>query len=122
MYDGWLEAHRRGHIGRPAADELPAQPNDPALPELRERLKNTFPLFGDDMMMTGAIGEWPAPGDGVGATRPVWQDATGSSRRRGWRNTNRNLALAALQAQLTAYEQLAPRASTSRACAGRCIT
>ena len=41
--------------------------NDINLPELKERLKNQFQLFGDDMMMTGGIGEWGAPGDGVGA-------------------------------------------------------
>ena len=35
--------------------------NDPALPELKERLRNQFQFFGDDMMMTGSIGEWAAP-------------------------------------------------------------
>ena len=35
--------------------------NDPELPELKERLRNQFQFFGDDMMMTGAIGEWAAP-------------------------------------------------------------
>src|SRR5436190_10982499 len=31
------------------------------LPELRERLKNSQQFFGDDMIRTGAIGEWGAP-------------------------------------------------------------
>src|SRR6185295_13111964 len=34
---------------------------DHQLPELRERLKNQFQFFGDDMVRTGAIGEWAAP-------------------------------------------------------------
>ena len=107
MYDGWLEAHRRGlSVVRLQTNFLHNNP-DPALTELRERLKNTFPLFGDDMMMTGAIGEWPAPGDGVGANAAVWQEANRLVAQAGWRNTNRNLSLAVLQAQLTFYEQLA---------------
>jgi predicted amidohydrolase YtcJ len=107
MYDGWLEAHRRElSVVRLQMNFLHNNP-DPALTELRERLKNTFPLFGDDMMMTGAIGEWPAPGDGVGANAAVWQEANRLVAQAGWRCTNRNLSLAVLQAQLTAYEQLA---------------
>src|SRR5207247_4359591 len=31
---------------------------DPALPELVQRLKNQFQFFGDDMVRTGAIGEF----------------------------------------------------------------
>ena len=69
MYDAWLALHaedrtlirlqinflhNQGFI--PALGDL-----DHQLPELRERLKNQFPFFGDDMLRTGAIGEWAAP-------------------------------------------------------------
>ena len=69
MYDAWLALN--------AADEtlIRLQINflhnqgvltalgdlDHQLPELRERLKNQFQFFGDDMVRTGAIGEWAAP-------------------------------------------------------------
>jgi hypothetical protein len=36
---------------------------DPELPELKERLRNQFQYFRDDMMQTGGIGEWAAPID-----------------------------------------------------------
>lgn len=69
MYDAWLALqreckafvrlqinflHNQGHI--PALGGLENQ-----LPELRERLKNQFQFFGDDLLRTGAIGEWAAP-------------------------------------------------------------
>ena len=69
MYDAWLALHaedralirlqinflhNQGFI--PALGDL-----DHQLPELRERLKNQFPFFGDGMVRTGAIGEWAAP-------------------------------------------------------------
>jgi hypothetical protein len=47
-----------------------AEPEGPCA-ELKERLRNQFQFFGDDMMMTGAIGEWAAP-LGSGA---VWREA-----------------------------------------------
>src|SRR5687767_3326715 len=69
MYDAWLALHREGR------DFVRLQINflhnqgfitelgdlDHQLPELRERLKNQFPNFGDHMLRTGGIGEWAAP-------------------------------------------------------------
>src|SRR5678815_1175088 len=55
MYDSWIEMHRRGKaIVRMQMNFLQNQ-NDPALPELHERLRNQFQYFGDDMLMTGSI-------------------------------------------------------------------
>ena len=64
--------------------------NDPALPELKERLRNQFQFFGDDMMMTGAIGEWAAPL----ASGAVWtrSAATGRPGRVAQRKRVQNLA------------------------------
>ena len=59
MTRGWLSPRRpRDHS---PADEFLQNQNDPQLPELKERLKNSFQYFGDDMLMTGGIGEWAAP-------------------------------------------------------------
>ena len=61
MYDSWLSLHREGKtIIRLQMNFLQNQ-SDPQLPELKEGLRNSFQFFGDDMMMTGAIGEWAAP-------------------------------------------------------------
>jgi predicted amidohydrolase YtcJ len=104
MYDGWLAAHRNGKSLIRLQTNFLHNQNDINLPELKERLKNSFQLFGDEMMMTGGIGEWGAPGDGVGA---VWIEAQKVIAAAGWRNTNRNLTLASLQAEIAGYEQIA---------------
>ena len=93
MYDPWLALHREGKtIVRLQMNFLQNQ-NDPALPELKERLRNQFQFFGDDMMMTGAIGEWAAPL----ASGAVWREAQRLVAQAGWRNENsvQNLAGAA---------------------------
>jgi predicted amidohydrolase YtcJ len=73
---------------------------DPALPELKERLRNQFQFFGDDMLMTGSIGEWAAPL----ASGPVWREAQRLVAQAGWRNENSVQNLAALRQVVEAYE------------------
>ncbi len=100
MYDSWLALHREGKsIIRLQMNFLQNQ-NDPALPELKERLRNQFQFFGDDMMMTGSIGEWAAP-LGAGA---VWREAQRLVAEAGWRNENSVQNLAGLQQVVEAYE------------------
>jgi predicted amidohydrolase YtcJ len=63
---------------------------DPSLPELTARLKNSFPFFGNDMMRTGAIGEFTGGGfQGMGT--PLWLEATKRVAKAGWRNENHSL-------------------------------
>jgi predicted amidohydrolase YtcJ len=100
MYDSWLALHREGKaIVRLQMNFLQNQ-NDPALPELKERLRNQFQFFGDDMMMTGAIGEWAAPL----ASGAVWREAQRLVAQAGWRNENSVQDLAALTQVVEAYE------------------
>jgi predicted amidohydrolase YtcJ len=102
MYDSWLALHREGKsIVRLQMNFLQNQ-NDPALPELKERLRNQFQFFGDDMMMTGSIGEWAAP-LGAGA---VWREAQRLVAEAGWRNENSVQNLAGLQQVVEAYEDV----------------
>ena len=102
MYDAWLSLHREGKsIVRLQTNFLQNQ-NDPALPELKERLRNQFQFFGDDMMMTGAIGEWAAP-LGAGA---VWEEAQRLVAQAGWRNENAVQNLAGLTQVVNAYEKV----------------
>jgi predicted amidohydrolase YtcJ len=100
MYDPWLELYREGKaIIRLQTNFLQNQ-TDPALPELKERLRNNFPFFGDDMFRTGAIGEWAAPL----TAGPVWQEAQRLVAQAGWRNENAVQNLAGLRQVTEAYE------------------
>jgi predicted amidohydrolase YtcJ len=100
MYDSWLALHREGKtIIRLQMNFLQNQ-NDPALPELRERLRNQFQFFGDDMLMTGSIGEWAAPL----ASGAVWREAQRLVAEAGWRNENSVQNLAGLTQVVEAYE------------------
>ncbi|MPZ60804.1 MAG: amidohydrolase family protein [Propionibacteriales bacterium] len=84
MYDPLLHLHRNGETSIRMEFNFLHNQSDPELPELRERLKNQFQFFGDDMMRTGAIGEWAAPisaGD-------VWFEAQRVVAEAGWRNEN----------------------------------
>jgi predicted amidohydrolase YtcJ len=100
MYDSWLALHRQGKaIVRLQMNFLQNQ-SDPALPELKERLRNQFHFFGDDMMMTGGIGEWAAPL----ASGAVWREAQRLVGQAGWRNENSVQDLAALTQVVEAYE------------------
>ncbi len=105
MYDAYLALHAEGQAftrlqmnflhnqGYIAALDRPGQPVPDLgaqLPELRERLKNQFQFFGDDMVRTGAIGEWGAPF--AAPTNPngyaVWLEAQRLCAKARWRNEN----------------------------------
>ncbi|MEV5413806.1 amidohydrolase family protein [Thermopolyspora sp. NPDC052614] len=101
MYDSWLALHREGRTFIRLQMNFLHNQNDINLPELTQRLNNQFQLFGDDLMMTGGIGEWGAPGDGSG---PAWTKAQQLIAQAGWRNTNRALNLAQLEAEIAGYE------------------
>ncbi|HEV8621158.1 MAG TPA: amidohydrolase family protein [Nitrospiraceae bacterium] len=102
MYDSWMSLHREGKaIIRLQMNFLQNQ-SDPDLPELKERLRNQFQFFGDDMMMTGSIGEWAAP-LGSGA---VWAEAQRLVAQAGWRNENSVQNLAGLTQVVEAYEKV----------------
>jgi hypothetical protein len=100
MYDAWIALHREGRSTIRLQMNFLQNQNDPALPELKERLRNSFQFFGDDMLMTGSIGEWAAPlGSG-----PVWQEAQRLVAEAGWRNENSVQNLAGLRQVVEAYE------------------
>jgi len=101
MYDAWLALHAEGRAfvrlqmnflhNQGFIAELGAE-IEKQLPELRERLKNQFQFFGDDMLRTGAIGEWAAPF--VASTSAnqdgyrVWLEAQRLCAKARWRNEN----------------------------------
>jgi predicted amidohydrolase YtcJ len=100
MYDAWLSLHSEGRtIVRLQMNFLQNQA-DPQLPELKERLRNQFQFFGDDMLRTGAIGEWAAPLN----SGAVWTEAQHLVGQAGWRNENAVQNLAGLKQVVEAYE------------------
>jgi predicted amidohydrolase YtcJ len=115
MYDAWLALQHEGEaFVRLQTNFLHNQGNIPELgglenqlPELRERLKNQFPFFGDDLLRTGAIGEWAAP-FALQATNPtgyeVWFEAQRLVAQAGWRNENAQSSVAGIQQVVEAYE------------------
>ena len=102
MYDSWLALHADGEtIVRLEMNFLSNQA-DPALPELKERLRNQFQFFGDDMMRTGSIGEWAAPLN----SGAVWQEAQRLVAEAQWRNENSVHDIAGLTQVVDAWEPL----------------
>src|SRR5262245_54509696 len=85
---------------------------DKQLPELRERLKNQFPFFGDDMVRTGGIGEWAAPF--ALPTSPdnyaVWYESQRLVAKARWRNENAQAgsptSAAAIEQVVATYEAM----------------
>jgi predicted amidohydrolase YtcJ len=100
MYDSWLALRREEKtIVRLQMNFLQNQ-SDPELPELKERLRNQFQFFGDDMLMTGSIGEWAAPL----ASGEAWRRSQRLVAEAGWRNENSVQNLAGLTQVVDAYE------------------
>jgi hypothetical protein len=110
MYDPWLALHREGKaFVRLQMNFLHNQGNIPALgglenqlPELKERLRNQFQFFGDDMLMTWSSGELATPID-AGA---VWFEAQRLVAQARWRNENSVGSLAQLAQVVDAYEKV----------------
>jgi predicted amidohydrolase YtcJ len=100
MYDSWHAVHREGRALIRLQMNFLHNQSDPELPELKERLRNQFQFFGDDMMMTGGIGEWAAPL----ASGAAWRESQRLVAAAGWRNENSAGNLAALAQITEAYE------------------
>jgi hypothetical protein len=116
MYDAWIALHAEDRtLVRLQINFLHNQGFIPELgsdiskqlPELRERLKNQFQFFGDDMLRTGGIGEWAAPFAAPTNANgyAVWLEAQRLCAQARWRNENSqagNIATAAGSAPNTA--------------------
>ena len=71
-------------------------PNDPTLPTLSQRLKNSLPFFGNDWIRSGGIGEFT--GGGVNGLRAIAAA--------GWRAEDHTLNLASFQALVESREMV----------------
>jgi predicted amidohydrolase YtcJ len=71
-------------------------PDDPRLPTLSQRLKNSFPFFGNDWIRSGGIGEFT--GGGVNGLRAIAAA--------GWRAEDHTLNLASFQSLVESREMV----------------
>ena len=121
MYDAWLQLHREERtLIRLQINFLHNQgfiaalgsSIDSQLPELRERLKNQFPFFGDGMVRTGGIGEWAAPFALPSSpdNYAVWHEAQRLVAKARWRNENAQAGTptssAAIEQVVSTYEAM----------------
>jgi len=69
LRDSWNVLHNEGRMTMRVQMDFTcfAERDDNAM--LKEYLRNSLPYFGDDMLRTGGIGEWPAPQAAVEQTR-----------------------------------------------------
>jgi hypothetical protein len=78
------------------------QDSTPDLPTLSERLKNAYKFFGDDMVRTGAIGEFIAAIGTEGSSTFV--EAAKRVARAGWRAEVHSLSPTDFQQEIQAFE------------------
>lgn len=77
------------------------QDTDITVPTLQQRLLNTFPFFGNDMVRTGAIGEFIAANYFGG---PVFMAAARRAAEAGWRVEVHSLNATDFQSEIQAFE------------------
>jgi hypothetical protein len=90
MHAPFLSLNAKGALPARVRLNFLEEDEDPSLPTLRARLLNSFPFFGDDMLKTGAIGEFTAQTI-FEEGGPVWLAGTRLVAQARWRNENHSL-------------------------------
>jgi len=110
MHRPFFELHAQGKL--PARIRINFLHTDlsPEVPTLRERLRNTFPEFGDEWIRTLGIGEFTArdPFDLFAYAEPseAWRVGTRLVAAAGWRNENHSLTRTDFQALIRGWEEV----------------
>jgi predicted amidohydrolase YtcJ len=99
MHQPFLALHAEGKLNARVQINFLHMESDPNLPGLKERLKNQFQFFGDDVLMTGAIGEFLAQGVG-----PSFVEAARLVAQAGWRAESHSLSTSDFMSEISAYE------------------
>ena len=100
----FVALHREGRLPARLRINYLHQDDTPELTTLRERVKNTIPFFGDDMIRTGGIGEFIAGGK-------AFQDAAKLLARAGWRAEVHSLSQKDFIQEIQDYEAAHKEAS-----------
>jgi hypothetical protein len=100
----FLALHAEGRLPARLQINFLHQDSTPELTTLRERVRNTFPFFGDDMVRTGGIGEF------IGGPK-AFRDAAIFLARSGWRAEVHSLGRTDFQQEIQDYEAAHKEAS-----------
>ena len=100
MNEPFIALHHQGKLPARLRINFLHQDSTPELLTLNERLRNSFPFFGDDMLRTGGIGEFIA---GFGANSPMTAAAKLIAKAR-WRAEVHSLSATDFQQEIEAYE------------------
>jgi predicted amidohydrolase YtcJ len=94
----FLALHEEGKLPARLRINFLHQDETPDLPTLRERVRNSFPFFGDDMVRTGGIGEF------IAANPKVFPEAARLLARERWRAEVHSLSRTDFQQEIQDYE------------------
>jgi predicted amidohydrolase YtcJ len=100
-YDAFQALHHEGKLSIRLRVNFLHLETDPNLPELKARLLNIFPEFGDDMMKVIGIGEFTANGLG-----DVWLDANHRVAQAGFINQVHSIFRDDFQTEIAGWEQV----------------
>jgi hypothetical protein len=108
MYNPFLDVHADGDLPARMRVNFLYMDQDPDSVALSNRLANAFPFFGDDMLRTGAIGEFfaPDPSDPIGsgsAANLRWLEAGMKVAQAGWRAENHSLSATDFKAEIDGF-------------------
>ena len=101
MHQPFLSLHATGALPARLRINFLHQDATPELVTLNERLRNSFPFFGDDLVRTGGIGEFIA--GGFGPNSPMVAAAKLIAKAK-WRAETHSLSAMDFQQEIQAYE------------------
>jgi hypothetical protein len=99
MHLPFIELHHMDKLKARVQINFLHMESDPNLPQLQDRLRNQFQFFGDDVLMTGSIGEFIAQGVG-----PTFTQAARLVAQAGWRAETHSLSTTDFMSEISAYE------------------
>lgn len=106
-YDALLALYEEGALINRIRLNFLHMEADPATPELRARLLNVFPDYGDDMLRIVGIGEFTAGTSAIiGEATEEWRSGTRLVAEAGWRNENHSLTPADFPVIIDGWQQI----------------
>ncbi len=78
--------------------------SDPTIPVATARIQNAFPFFGDDLVRTGAAGEFLADIFHYAGNNDTWMNAALAAARAGWRAEVHSLTPTDFQTEIAGFE------------------
>jgi predicted amidohydrolase YtcJ len=107
MYDAFLALQREGKMTHRLRIFFLTQDTRPDVPILKQRLLNSFPNYGDDMLKTAGIGEFAAAWRVTATSTPAnYETALQLVAKRGWAFQQHTLSLAEDQFTTSTFEKV----------------